>query len=1024
MQNIISNINDTITKIRKAINDGIDERIDEQDSSVSEKDKLTDKSALTDYVDAIEKLRARKDNTNQQLIILYTSAKNIEDAVSFNDPTISWTYNDDEQKWNDISYDFTNTPWKIEAPTNLNDNEKVFIRFVIINRGADVTFGTPVQLTGERGAKGEKGTAGIDGTIAIQTSRVVKLYYSGSNKPDTPVFTKDISIDNSNIGGLHQLSSKRIYYGNKIYVDSSDSDWKLDITNSNDQIWEIDVEISSKDSTVTILKDPTKSNVTITNTTIEYGVSQDDTITPTKWESTRPELNLENPYLWTKTTIEYSNGQHATHNSLIQELPTVIMDIINKYCVTNSLSNVPESEYDGWQDDLNGLTGPIIWKKETTIYNNNIGYNDSSTDTKIIITPISIQGPAGIQIIGKISSIDDLPNEISYTNEYIGKIGIIVNTDTYVWYGENNPELGCEQIGTYYWLNIGYTGSAETPNWDASKDEAGYIENRTHYEEIKVITSDIRDNSNSLCFEEDIAAGQYLIDVDVKAIEYIDLDEIVQSAWRKNNYVINITNNMIDGGTTEDICEDSGWKLYYTGKTIEVNYYKGEYNVVGNMILKQKIVHKLDQKYLPACIINITYGELKQLKTRSELIPGMQYRITDYVTTTTQENTQSANHQFDIIVTADDVNVLNENARVIQHEGEIYFSNSDLNAWEVKYCLDNDPTRFAWGDTTNGKGVIYYMKDEFNNECPYDFKNIMFKYPDNDLYYYTFTKLETNDSSSIPISIEDASINTSRYFFAYAYNNHIGDNSSNGFLELPHNIIIGAHYGNSASIYVYIYDVYIGSNSSHNYLSGSEYISISRFWNHTGVYNITLGFGCTNNKFIGYIQNSTVGNNCQSITCHDLREAKIGNNCKECTLNGLDFDIIRLDIGNNCKYITCPDQPIIIGNECSDIDFTYGKAQNIIIKDNCNNIKVDGDSTRISDIIFKENCSHITLKGALNTSFNNLIFEENCKDMTFNLNAKNIVFKNSVITNRGVGKTLSENTENKIFESTKLTTVS
>jgi len=26
----------------------------------------------------------------------------------------------------------------------------------------------------------------------------------------------------------------------------------------------------------------------------------------------------------------------------------------------------------------------------------------------------------------------------------------------------------------------------------------------------------------------------------------------------------------------------------------------------------------------------------------------------------------------------------------------------------------------------NGKGVIYYMKDEFGNECPYDFKNIVY----------------------------------------------------------------------------------------------------------------------------------------------------------------------------------------------------------------------------------------------------------------------------------------------------------
>ena len=54
-------------------------------------------------------------------------------------------------------------------------------------------------------------------------------------------------------------------------------------------------------------------------------------------------------------------------------------------------------------------------------------------------------------------------------------------------------------------------------------------------------------------------------------------------------------------------------------------------------------------------------------------------------------------------------------------------ASANIPAWEIKYCLDNDTTRFAWADEANGKGVIWYMKDEHNNECPYDFKNIQFK---------------------------------------------------------------------------------------------------------------------------------------------------------------------------------------------------------------------------------------------------------------------------------------------------------
>ena len=82
-------------------------------------------------------------------------------------------------------------------------------------------------------------------------------------------------------------------------------------------------------------------------------------------------------------------------------------------------------------------------------------------------------------------------------------------------------------------------------------------------------------------------------------------------------------------------------------------------------------------------ITPITYAELVALRDSSSLVVGMQYRITDYTCTTTTAGTKSAGHIFDIIVTADNESVLNENARAIQHDGDEYFANSDLNAWQI-----------------------------------------------------------------------------------------------------------------------------------------------------------------------------------------------------------------------------------------------------------------------------------------------------------------------------------------------------
>lgn len=164
--------------------------------------------------------------------------------------------------------------------------------------------------------------------------------------------------------------------------------------------------------------------------------------------------------------------------------------------------------------------------------------------------------------------------------------------------------------------------------------------------------------------------------------------------------------------------------------------------------------------------VSITYKELKNLRDSGELVKGRNYRIIDYITTSKDTTTKVIWHPFDIIVTATNNNELSEIAYAAKHEfaeGEedLYYNKCNLTAWELRYILDNDETRYSWVDDryivkqdfdsysigdiipknswkelseTNqnkceqiGKGIIYYMKDEFNNECAYDFKSILFE---------------------------------------------------------------------------------------------------------------------------------------------------------------------------------------------------------------------------------------------------------------------------------------------------------
>ena len=121
----------------------------------------------------------------------------------------------------------------------------------------------------------------------------------------------------------------------------------------------------------------------------------------------------------------------------------------------------------------------------------------------------------------------------------------------------------------------------------------------------------------------------------------------------------------------------------------------------------------------------ITYSNLYNKVQNSQLVPGAKYRITDYETIVeTSVYWQSANHPFDIIVTAISENRLDEKATCCLSDRDTsgYFANCGIESWKIKYTIYNDSS-YAWA-ASNGKGVIYWMEDNNRNFCPFDFKNI------------------------------------------------------------------------------------------------------------------------------------------------------------------------------------------------------------------------------------------------------------------------------------------------------------
>ena len=358
--------------------------------------------------------------------------------------------------------------------------------------------------------------------------------------------------------------------------------------------------------------------------------------------------------------------------------------------------------------------------------------------------------------------------------------------------------------------------------------------------------------------------------------------------------------------------------------------YDANGNATTDTLAKTSDLASIDTSLL----VSTTWAELKALRDDGGLKPGQQYRITDYVATTNGDMaSRSANHRFDIIVTADDARHLNEHARAIRHEGSLpddtienagtdnetrtpYFpSTVKFEAWDIWYCLDNDTTRFAWAvadDATDaqtgtpGCGVIYRMIDEFQNDVPYDFKGILFlPYKATDgVYRYTFDSGDASGNTDLSLNGKSS----------HVHSNKIAQCSVNGNNQRLNEIVF---------VGVYCFSNVFGANCYSN-----------TFGSHC--YSITFGNSCFSNVFSNSCSSNTFGSHCYSITFGNSCSSNVFSN--SCSSNVFSNSCSSNTFGNSCSYNTfgnsCSSNTF--GNSCSSIKF--GTASSV--KSYCRYIRI------------------------------------------------------------------------------------
>lgn len=325
-------------------------------------------------------------------------------------------------------------------------------------------------------------------------------------------------------------------------------------------------------------------------------------------------------------------------------------------------------------------------------------------------------------------------------------------------------------------------------------------------------------------------------------------------------------------------------KIFVTDN-VDIAYNITDDNIINLSVKASYSWDEITDKPNVDSYICVTHAELVGLRNEGKLYPGVQYRITDYVATTSQENTSSANHPFDIIVTANSSTTLSEKARAIQHEGDTYFSSANLSAWQVWYALDNDAARFAWADAS-GHGIVYRLIDEWGNDVPYDFKGIMFGDS------YTFNR------------------------GGWPFNQSDVDDSLNG-------------------------------NCFLNVVKGDTRQGTLRFNNFKfSCYCITLGVSCVDNMFYA-CNNITLGYGCQNCNLDRCGMVRIGSRCVNISAEYIDIGVSNIAVGDGCYDIYIGGDNITIGKACNNISIGSNSGS-IFFNNTCSHISLGDTSYNIT----------------------------------------------------------------------------
>ena len=381
------------------------------------------------------------------------------------------------------------------------------------------------------------------------------------------------------------------------------------------------------------------------------------------------------------------------------------------------------------------------------------------------------------ELIGKYTSIarsnENLVEIINITIEYDS----LLSWDPYIEFQNND----CEKIST---------------------PKLEYVDNKISYalplevlkEGLLKIQVIFRNQETNQIWKTNIK--QYFVDPSINASEFIETNN--------PDFITNAQKILIDCEAAADkiindvFTKDEIFNLLKTkvdtieGKQLSTNDFTDEYKKeLDDLIIKN--------------IIDITIDDLSNnldFEKYNYRIPYSPSRVgrydEDYIFLL--EDIGQISHKYNLIVTGFNNSEGLFTAYGEKIKGDTYFNNNDLSKWEIKFKLNS------------GNIEIIYLKDEFNNESNFDFKNVLFKRYHASINITRKSYYGNSDNSLSALDLSYSNLLVSEYF----YDRHLSTGGYYSFEQYIISVKINSNPHNADYYYMFgpspMYD-----NSINNY---------------------------------------------------------------------------------------------------------------------------------------------------------------------------------------------------------------